>query len=330
MSAITGCMDGAKATGLVDPDVRPDAYTLVTNEMNNILGGTIQISRNDAKKAVMTAFYGSKQTPKAIFGEDTQELNAFYKAVSRVAPGPWELLQVLLDSWQPNALKHSWVLPDNYHAEVKVMQKVEARIEVDELNHSTFTYEFHDNVGSLKGLSNAANVVHSIDAYVLRNIHRRCNYDAVLVKRVANIIWNELEERRAYSNEYEPSVGSEQIQVYVSLFQANKIVDPVIFPHIDFKNVCGIPTDMLYDLHKLATSMLQYAPFPVVTIHDEFKCHPNNMNYLRQTYANILAELAESDVLQNILQQIYKSNGIYVKKSTDLSKFIRNSNYALT
>ena len=161
MSAITGCVSGATATGLVDPNVRADAYTVVTDTMNSILGSGVVVSRKDAKRAVMTTFYGSKNTPKEIFGEDTPEINAFYQAANQVAPGAWELLQDLLASWQPYALVHSWKLPDGYDARVKVMGKITARVEVDELEHATFSYEFYENVGTKKGLSNAANVVHS-------------------------------------------------------------------------------------------------------------------------------------------------------------------------
>lgn len=54
MSAITGCISGARATGLVDPDVRADAYTEQTSRMQVILGSNIQVERSDAKKALMT------------------------------------------------------------------------------------------------------------------------------------------------------------------------------------------------------------------------------------------------------------------------------------
>lgn len=57
MSAITGCVRGADATGLVT-DKRADAYTDVTKEMNSILklkGFTgIEVPRPDVKRAVMT------------------------------------------------------------------------------------------------------------------------------------------------------------------------------------------------------------------------------------------------------------------------------------
>ena len=161
MSALTGCIAGARSTGLIDPGVRADAYAATTEAMNTILGGGLVVSRSDAKKALMTTMYGSKKTPKDLFGEDTPELAAFYQAVQIIAPGAWELLQDLLASWQPYALSHEWKLPDGFDARVKVMSKKEVRIEVDELDHATFTYEFYENQGQKKGISLPANVVHS-------------------------------------------------------------------------------------------------------------------------------------------------------------------------
>lgn len=156
MSALTGCVSGAEATGMVNPDERADAYTKVTKTMEGILGSAVDISRSNAKDATMHSFYGSKKSPKNIFGENTPELNAFYEAAHTVAPGAWELLQDLLASWNPYALSHSWKLPDGFDARVKVMKKKTARIEVDELDHSSFTYEFYENEGAKSGLSNVA------------------------------------------------------------------------------------------------------------------------------------------------------------------------------
>ena len=59
MSAMTGCIAGATATGLVDPNVRADAYTACTKEMEHILGDTLHVSRDDAKDALMTLKMGS-------------------------------------------------------------------------------------------------------------------------------------------------------------------------------------------------------------------------------------------------------------------------------
>jgi hypothetical protein len=43
--------------------------------------------------------------------------------------------------------------------------------------------------------------------------------------------------------------------------------------------------------------MLEHKPFPLVTVHDEFKAHANNINQVRWHYKEILAEIADSNVL---------------------------------
>ena len=162
MSVLTGCYKGAKATGLVDADRRADAYTDLTSTMNNLLGSTgFTVPRKDAKQAMMTMFYGSKKTPIEIFGEGTPAYNAFHQASKLIAPGAYELISILRESWNSYALSHDWKLPDGYDAHVKVMDKKTVRIEVQELGGSSFTYEYKENTGSKKGLSNIANVVHS-------------------------------------------------------------------------------------------------------------------------------------------------------------------------
>lgn len=333
MSALTGCVAGATATGMVNPNVRADAYSSVTDAMNAVLhtqGLSVDIPRKDAKRATMTSFYGSKNVPVEIFGEETPELNAFYQAAVTVAPGAWELLQDLVASWQPWALSHGWKLPDGYDARVKVMKKIKARVEVDELDHTSFTYEFYENQGMKRDVSNAANVVHSIDAYVLRCIHRRCNYNAVDITTAYVALLNEQELRlQGYTQQVLDNVG--EVGYYRQQYERSGIADVVILPYLKD----GHQTQYLSDTHleqlvSLVQGMLAYEPFEVITIHDEFKCHPNNMNHLRQQYINVLAELAESELLADILNQIHGKQGSYPKLSNNLGDLIRKSNYALS
>lgn len=332
MSALTGCEAGATATGLLG-NVRADAYTAVTKAMNELLsqyGTPVQVTRDNAKTATMTSLYGSKAEPKKLFGEGTPELEAFYEAMRRVAPGAWELLFDLLESWQPFSKIHCWQLPDGYEAKVKVMQAVEDRIEVDELDHASFTYRYYVNEGQKKGLSNAANVVHSVDAYVLRCVHRRCNYDSDEVWYVGTEIYSEQLHRKDGIRQRNLSKADAAVKYYIDLYERTLMADAVIFPYITKDTVQALSDEHLKKLADIVESMVQHKPFEVVTIHDEFKCHPNNMNHLRQHYINILAELAEADVLTDVLNTIYGSAaGSYEKLSNDLGKKIRQGNYAL-
>ena len=328
MSALTGCEAGADNTGLINPNKRADAYAATTDTMNQILGGGVEVSRKDAKRALMTSCYGSKATPKEVFGEDTPELNAFYQAMMIVAPGAWQLLQVLLESWNPYALFHSWKLPDGFDAKVKVMNKQETRIEVDELDHASFTYQYYVNEGTKKGLSNAANVVHSVDAYVLRTMHRRCNYDATVVNAAYGTMLREIEVRKlGYTRnavDYETKLG-----YYIQQWERSTVADVVILPYITLENVGQLPNDLLNKLMELVKGMLKYKPFPLVTIHDEFKCHPNNVNYMRWQYKEILADLADSLLLDDLLTQIYQTKVSFDKLSPNLGDKIRKATYAL-
>ena len=61
MSAITGCKRGGEITGQIDPNKRPDAYTIITDSMNSLLVRNmiqgVDINRKDAKDAVMTLIF---------------------------------------------------------------------------------------------------------------------------------------------------------------------------------------------------------------------------------------------------------------------------------
>jgi hypothetical protein len=328
MSVLTGCHAGAKATGLVDPNVRADAYSACTEAMNEILGGNLVVPRSDAKQALMTSFYGSKAQPKSLFGDDTPELAAFYEAAKTIAPGAWELLQDLLASWQPYALSHEWVLPDGFDARIKVMKKVEARIEVDELDHATFTYEFYENQGTKSGLSNAANLTHSVDAYVLRCMHRRCNYDREIAKNAAAVIEIEMISRSLGT---QPLVGEldDPIQIYLDHYKRSTVPDIIILPYLDMETVRFLSQKHLEQLATIVNGMLQYQPFELVTIHDEFKAHPNNINWVRWQYKEILADIADSFLLDDLLSQIHGRVGYFPKLDHNLGEVIRESAYGL-
>ena len=338
MSVLTGCMAGARATGLIDPDVRADAYTQLNQVMAELLGNLgSSVSRSQAKDALMTAFYGSTARPVQIFGEGSPQLDAFYKAAEQLAPGARELLQDLLGSWQDMAMVHQWQLPDGYEAKVKVMDMEELRVEVDELDHSTFTYQYQVNrglpTGHHKTKSNVANVVHSVDAYILRCIHRRCNYDYGQTLNAQGLILDELERRAAGINTKPVSPVSpmtEAIAYYINLFNRHQVADVVILEHLSTEQVQYLSTEHLDKLGSIIESMLCHIPFEVVTVHDEFKCHANNMNYLRGHYINVLCDIAEGTILDAVFTDLFGKPVTYRKLSNDLSEHIVHSNYALT
>jgi hypothetical protein len=87
--------------------------------------------------------------------------------------------------------------------------------------------------------------------------------------------------------------------------------------------------DELPQLARIIIASLDHKPFPVVTVHDEFKCHPNYMNHLRAHYVSMFQELAHSELLSDILSQIHGKT-YHVPKFGNVVEKIGKANYALS
>jgi hypothetical protein len=172
-----------------------------------------------------------------------------------------------------------------------------------------------------------------VDAFVLREMHRRCNYDPLVLFFAQEAIYQELDLREQHLT-CEIPVDEEcsiKLKYYIELFEATKQPTAAILPFIqDGKDTQYLSNEHLMKLQRLVKSMDQHKPFPLVTIHDDFKASPVNCDWVRHHYAYILAELSESMILDSIFTQIYGMEVKYQKLSDNLGEAIRNCNYALS
>lgn len=127
LAALTGDRLAAELCNVVSTGSREDAYTGIYQEMLSHLGETAKIKRDDCKAAIMTSLYSSIAMPKKIFGEGAL-LDLFYETMMANAPGAWELNQAMLGLWNSDAYSHDWVLPDNFHVQVKVMDTIKETV----------------------------------------------------------------------------------------------------------------------------------------------------------------------------------------------------------
>lgn len=334
MSVVTKCYKGCLATNLIDPDKRNDAYTMVTDEAGAMLDGDLIVTRGDAKDATMTTLYGSQAKPREIFGKDTEELDAFYAGLVAVAPRAVELLGDLRMAWQPFALEHRWVCPDNFTVRIKVMQKVEGeRVEVDELDGASFTYEYYVNVGTKSDLKLVANVTHSLDAYLLRSMERRCNYNKKAVMSALCLLLDEAKGRKC-DNLTEQTLGeaTNLAQQLIAVWGGCEMPDARLLNELTRTDVQFMSDKHIEQMIALADQLLEREPFEIVTVHDEFKCHANNCNWMRLTYIQIMADLARARVLEDIYEQITGLTPSYEGQMVgdELAELIMGSNYALS
>ena len=327
MSAITGCLKGCKATGLVATGYRPDAYTAVTDAMNRMLstqGIQTSISRKVAKDAVMQSSYGSTRKPKETFGENTPELRAFEDACMEVAPEAFKLMGVLIDAWNPNALEHSWYMPDAFSVKIKVLEQKETKIYIKELDDACVTMITKENKPVKRGVSLVANSIHSIDSFILRSMVRRCSYDVDSITKVLSVINNEL---LAPTSHIAIPAKMEEL---LALYDAMNIPDTRILDYITPSTVNAVPKKYLLQLKNTISMMLHHGSFDILTIHDCIRSAPSNCNAVRYWYAEICAELADSNILESIYEQITGTQRKFRKAVPNISSLIRQADYQLS
>ena len=72
------------------------------------------------------------------------------------------------------------------------------------------------------------------------------------------------------------------------------------------------------------------AGFQVAHIHDSLWTRPGHMNQIRQFYVDILVEIAKSNLLEDIMEQLIGKKVELEYTGIDLWKSIKDSEYALS
>ena len=172
MGAVTGCRDTATKTNLINTGKREDLYTYIADLMNNQLDESNKVDRATVKKPTMTHWYSSKATPKRLF--NPEQLEAFYSALSTGLQGAEEFMEAVSSVWSD---KDTYIItaPDGHTAYIPIYTKDVVEVELDE--DTKFTYEYNVHRPSGSSLHLVANVTHLLDAYVAREVVRRCDFE---------------------------------------------------------------------------------------------------------------------------------------------------------
>lgn len=324
LAIMIGCEKSARLCNVIDTGNREDLYTNIYQMMCDAIGSESKISRDDAKSGIMTSLYGSKAEPKRIFGEG-ELLDLFHQVMTDEAPGIWKLNKNFLDMWDSEALSHDWVMPDNFHVHIKVMNKVAENFTFMGRPEQCFNKV---NMPTEDGRSLGANVTHALDGMVVREITRRCDYDAEQVQHVQSLCLNHQTAPYAVAEAMSKSQNARMVQTLVQNYQESGFLSARILDHLDIYSVAYLGTKETKAVLDLIGS-LPKKPFHVISVHDCFRCLPNYGNDLRRQYNQILSELAASNVLKFILDRLLDAD-VNVVKYADFADQVLEANYALS
>jgi hypothetical protein len=318
LSCLTGDRKGAELCNVVDVGRRMDAYTTMYQQMAEKIGESTKIDRKDVKKAVMTSFYGSEAVPKRVFGEGAL-LATFEETMEEGAPGAWELNKAMLDIWDPNATKYSWVMPDNFHVHIKVMT---SETGIVHFLNKPYEITYTINASLEKGRSLGANSTHSIDGMVVREMGLRCNYDPEQISKINAL----LDPKLRFLPMAPTSKEDELVKILWDHYLDSGFLSARILSYLSHTNIGLVDRTIIFDL----VMSLPKKPFQIISVHDCFRCLPNYGNDLRRQYNLLLAHIAKSNLLSFLLSQITGRLLTIGKLDPDLWKDVIHANYALS
>lgn len=313
LAALINCETSAAQCGLINTGKREDAYTNLYGMMCEATNQAQAISRSDTKQAIMTALFNSTAMPKQIFGTG-ELLRQFYETMETGVPGAWALNQAMKDLWNPKAISYDWVLPDNFHVHIKVMDSEDHRVH---FLGKPYDVSVNVNKPTETGRSLVANATHSVDGMVVREIQHRCDFDR---DHLISLIMDITSQDKSSDREKDKLV-----KILWSHYKETGFLSARILNYIDKLNM-GLVDSLV--IAKLIQSMPD-RPFKVLSVHDCFRCLPAYGNDLRKQYNLIMSNIASSDLLSSLVSQI-ACKKITVNKMGDISKSILESNYALS
>lgn len=312
LAALTGCQKTGKLTNIVNTGHRVDPYTALYGSMAAQIGAKATISRDDTKSAIMKAFYTSKREPKRVFGEG-ELLDIFFRTLATETPGAWALNEHMEAIWDPEAREYVWQMPDGF----TVRQEVEAeRRETVSFLNQPYEVKYRINAPTPKGRSLGANLAHSCDGFLVREITRRAMFKPEQVRKV-------LDDLKGIGTSTDRPQDEKLIDIWTR-YQASGFLSLRCIDFIDRQNAGLVDGTKVMEVIKT----LPNKPFKLATNHDCFRVLPNYGNQIRTLYNQVMSEVAGSNMLQDILSQIRRKPEV-VNKMGDLSAQCKEAEYAI-
>lgn len=253
------------------------------------------LARDDQKKCVMQYIYCGNAKVKSVCGEYK---DAFVDAFASALPKSQAFREACLNAWDSNCEEYSWQLPDGFQVNQKV-EKVLYELGIQEIlmeikvnGHIT---NVHPNwkvpctlqKGDNGTRSIAPNVIHSIDAYIMRELVRRCN----------NTFKIDLHDIKIGEfNSTNPNA-----ETIYKMWQETKMVSLNILNYLNKGDT--IPEEYFNAILGIVRT-LPKSRFFIKPIHDEFCCRAEFRKDMVKVFNQLLVELYRSDYLEYVSKEL--------------------------
>ena len=326
LSIMTHCETGMRNTGALNTGSVPDLYTTI---YKNMITQSLELSRDQVKKATVPFVYGSDQAPDNVFGSAAPD---FVEAYERTVPLAAMVRTILINAWDESAYFYQYYLPDG--ALVHLECRINDDFKGNTMGNYSYTYRCAVNrplKSYEKGAKSlVANVTHSCDAFVVREIGARCDYNTKLIKTAITAIESHMESEFKDAEYDAGEHANLELILLEKLWKKFNFLSVTAIELIRNGNLHGLSDEYLLALSEKAHWMLEYNSFRIFTIHDEFKCSPNNIERMRQVYNSIIAELYKSTWLLDTMETLTGNSYSWTEPTKEeIYIELLNSNYAI-
>ena len=161
-----------------------------------------------------------------------------------------------------------------------------------------------------------------MDAFVLREVGRRTNYDMHVVLTAKHA----LETHLMVGSQYEPS---DELQRLLGLATRHDIVSVRAIDYIELGHLQGVPDGYVKELISIMNEMLSHAPFESRDIHDGFGAHANNVWFLQGHYNAVCSQLYRCSWLYNTIEDLTGIRHPMPVPKAEIIEQVKNASYAL-
>lgn len=277
-----------------------DIYTWFIKKLN------IDISRKKIKKIVIPRYYGSEIGIIIKFEQLGHKEKAFefFKLYAELLPKCDQLRQIMLDAWNWGKDSYHWITPDlgecnqavQELAEEGTWSKVVSKFNWGTRDHGMCyanAYIPHKGCrpfGKDGTRSLGANLIHSLDAYVLRELVRRCSqadrYTEIwfkLGKATQNGILFSKDPKVQKFYDFWKKTGIPSLRVLEYISAGDNL--PVEYYNAIGKGVRRLP-ECRFDIY--------------FTVHDEFACKVNYADLMQKQFNYIISDIYQGHYLDYV------------------------------